>query len=234
MRVGSILGGVRYLGGAIALVALILVVGQRSQQPAMVHAQLASPSISVTFGLSEVWTPSNNAITALHSCQNQDFSCVQPIMQADGASDDAVAFYRLTEWFLADIQNTGVVQLATVFNPWRANENDQPALLGGMPIAIYPEQLSVGNQGDAENDPAYQALKAANPDLLFWTPGPSFEGTDVSPEGGQRFIFDYRLLNGCHACAILGLARYAFDFAPDGTFANARYLSIAPPANGGS
>jgi hypothetical protein len=78
----------------------------------------------------------------------------------------------------------------------------------------------------------YVALKASHPDLLFWAPGPTFEGLETSPEGGQRFVFSYRALDGCHACAILAGVRVAFDFAPDGTFGGWRLLNVAPHESG--
>jgi len=39
-------------------------------------------------------------------------------------------------------------------------------------------------------------------------------------------MYDYRLLDGCHACAILGLARVAFEFDQDGTFYGAHLVEV--------
>ena len=33
---------------------------------------------------------------------------------------------------------------------------------------------------------------------------PAIHRTDTLPEGGRRFIFRYRVLNGCYVCPILG------------------------------
>jgi hypothetical protein len=194
------------------------------------EAGTTAPLLSIKFGPSEIWKPSQSAVSALHQCQHQSISCVQPIMQQDGASADAIAFFQLTGWFLNEIQNSGVVQLATILNPWAANENLQPALLGGVPAIVYPAEQDFGPL--AEHESGYADLQAAHPNITFWDPGPRPEPMTQSADGGQEFVFDYRLLDGCHACAILGYARFAFDFGPDGTFEGPRFLNITPNTGG--
>ncbi len=46
---------------------------------------------------------------------------------------------------------------------------------------------------------------------MFWGSGPRYEGLESSPQGGQRFILRFRVLEGCHACATLAEVRVAFD-----------------------
>ena len=228
------------LRGSAPLLALailgIISGGQRAVSGTPAFAQGSPSLINVEFGPTEIWMPSQDAITALHQCVNTSFTCVQQVMQKDGASDDAIAFYRLTAWFLSDIQDTGTIQFATVFNPWRANENSQPALLGGIPPVALPEQDAGRDnfESTVEHAIAYAGLKAAYPNVTFWGPGPTLESMDTLPDGGQRFIFDYRLLDGCHACAIVGTARFAFDFAPDGTNEGTRFLGIGPAPTAGT
>jgi len=151
-------------------------------------------------------------------------------MQQNGASADAISFFQLTGWFLSDIQNSGIVQLGTILDPWLANENSEPALLGGTPAVVLPADHV--SQASVEHDPGYAALLAAHPNLMFWGFGPRVQPMVQSPDGGQEFVFDYRLLDGCHACAILGYARFGFDFAPDGTFESARFLGLMPSSSG--
>ena len=180
--------------------------------------------ISVSFGPGQVWQPEQTAFAALQQCQDRTFTCVREVMSQSGASSDAVAFFELTGWFLSDISGSpGPVEIGTIFTPWRANENTQTALLGGIPSVLYLERESatVG----AEGSPEFLALKASHPHAMFWGLSPSFESLGTSPEGGQRFIFDYRVLDGCHACVILGYIRAAFDFAPDGTYISGTVLS---------
>lgn len=158
-----------------------------------------------SFGPQQIWSPDGDAIRQLHLCVSAQFACVRLVMQANAATPDAIAFFHL--------------------NPWRANENAQSALLGGNPLVVLPEQE--GARVPVTADPAYLALHTTYPNLFFWTPGPTLEQMGISPSGGQRFIFDYRLLDGCHACAVVGQARIALDFSPDGTYGGATLLGIS-------
>jgi hypothetical protein len=227
-RVGWRVAGAMMAGITTALV--LGIGGGHAGGGPMAGSQSGPSLISIAFGPQEIWQPSREANIALHTCSGQTVSCVQPVMEQDGATPDAIAFFRLTGWFLTDIQDTGVVQLGTVLNPWRANENYQPALLGGTPAVVLLErEIALTNMaGTVERNPDFMALAAENPRALFWGSGPAFEGMDTSPEGGPRFIFDYHVLDGCHACAILADARIAFDFAPDGTFEGPHLLNVVP------
>jgi len=177
------------------------------------------------FGQRHVWRVPDSAVEALHKCTGrirQD--CVKKVMKADGATPEAYEFYRKSGWFLSELKETeGRVSIATLVDPWRANENEQPALVGGKPPIVYPEETDV----DPQKSSGFRSLLAEYPNLLFWKPGPVLEGTTSGPKG-QSFVFRYRLLDGCHACAVRGFARVEFLFAPDGTFRRAALLGILP------
>jgi len=175
------------------------------------------------FGRQNIWHLSRAAITDLHKCTDPiRVDCVHSVMRQHGGSEKAFEFYRRTGWFLSKLKDTGgPVALAWVVNPWRANENEQPALLGGNPVLVYPEEEQV----PLENDAGFKALKAAFPKLMFWKSGPTLETKSVRA-GGESFVFRYRLLDGCHACAIRGWARIEFGFAPDGTYQGTKVLNV--------
>ena len=186
----------------------------------------------VVFGPAEIWQPSDAAIEQLHQCANQAFSCVRRVMEEHGATPDAIAFYQLTGWFLSDIQDTGVVQVGTIFNPWAANENYQLALLGGTPAVIFPNEDAATFGPSLPHNQEYAAIKKAHKDAMYWPFGPTFAGTETSPAGGPRFLLDYNVLDGCHACPVLARVRLAFDFAPDGTKVGVQLLEVIPEATG--
>jgi hypothetical protein len=193
-----------------------------------------STTLSIGFGPSQIWQPSQNAVLQLHMCTDQNFTCVRGVMEADGASAGAIAFYRLTGWFLSNIEDHGPVQLGTIFTPWAANENTQYALLGGIPAVIYPNQAAATFSTALQHNAAYQSIASAHEDAMFWPFGPTVAGVETSPAGGPRFLFDYEVLDGCHACAILAHVRLAFDFAADGTEAGVHLIEVipAPPPEG--
>jgi hypothetical protein len=176
--------------------------------------------ITIAFGPQQVWRPSPTAVDALHQCIDSA-ECVYTVMDQDGASRDAFEFYHLTGWFLVDLKDTGgPVKLATVANPWRVNENEQPALVGGTPAVVYPEDVAA----PVDTDTGFKGLKSEFPLLAFWRQGARLEKSATS-DTGQTFVFRYRLLE-VHSGPVRGWARIAFDFAPDGTYRRAQLLGI--------
>ncbi|MPZ50396.1 MAG: hypothetical protein GEU75_14035 [Dehalococcoidia bacterium] len=175
-----------------------------------------SPLISVGFGPSQIWEPSSQAIADFGRCGPNDLAwrdCVWAVMQRENATRDAFEFFKLTDGFLIDLQGDGQVKLGTIMYRWRANENQQPILLGGDPSVVRPEEIRTTI---ANSNPDFQALQSRNPDVIFWGSGPQLESMSTAADGGQSFIFRYRLLDGCHACAILGYARVQYSFAATG------------------
>jgi hypothetical protein len=178
--------------------------------------------ISIAFGPQQIWnilngTESGDRVTAIHQCAPVDVDwndCIWQAMQQNGGSRDAFDFFKLTDGFLQDLEGEGTVKLGTIAYPWRANEIVQPILLGGDPPIVRVENPAV--HPSVEDDPDYKRLERQHPDIWFWQTGPSLESASVEPDGGQSFIFRYRLLDGCHACEVLGYARVEYDFFPSG------------------
>ena len=225
--VGRLLPRPMALSMVIALMLVALPAGSGRHSA----AQSAGGSISVSFGPSEIFMPPDGFNRSVTDCGPVTVTCVAQAMQESGASAEAIAFYRLTGWMLTDLAGGSPVQRATIFMPWRANENSQPALLGGTPAVVLPEdEVRTITTESWRSDPMFASLIASYPNVMFWGSGPVFEAVDASPSGGQRFIFDYRMLDGCHACATVAFARIAFDFAPDGTYQSTQRLGLIPPS----
>ena len=188
-------------------------------------AAMAPAAAAQGFGQRHVWRVPDAAVGALHKCVGRvRMDCVKKVMAKNGATPEAFEFYRKTGWFLADLKQTdGPIRIATLTDPWRANENEQPALVGGKPPIVYPEETDV----DPATSSGFLALQSEYPNLVFWKPGPVLEG-ESSTSKGQSFVFRYRLLDGCHACPIRGFARVEFLFAADGTFRRATFLGVIP------
>ena len=47
--------------------------------------------------------------------------------------------------------------------------------------------------------------------------------------GGAEIIVSYPLINGCHACQRVGVARYGWDFDATGKFLRTTYIPTPPP-----
>ncbi|MBV8736858.1 MAG: hypothetical protein JO007_06300 [Alphaproteobacteria bacterium] len=77
------------------------------------------------------------------------------------------------------------------------------------------------------SSPAYTEIRHHYPNVTFWPGDRGRSGPKVS-ENGREIIVDYLLRDLCHACAIIGRVRYAFDFDADGKFLGTRLVSVMP------
>src|SRR5262249_48713951 len=150
-------------------------------------------------------------------------------MSALGASSEAIAFTRTYAEqnhgmvaFLQGFRPVDLVDLGYAVFPAAANFNQRWLLLNGSPAIIDVDDFSRLPQADMENDPAFPALRRQYPKVAL------FDGDrspDTLPEmqtrsdGTQEFVIDYPLKDQCRTCAILGTARFSFDFDPAGRLA---------------
>jgi hypothetical protein len=214
----------------ISLALGILAVSASSQHRP--PASVATASVS----LQAVWNPDQKVLSQARSaCQASAFpalgACFAKQMQIAGASSQAVMFMRQlnNEGYLQKFQETGRVDIAWVTYPFRANENSGCLLVNGTPARVDVDNLSQLPRARLNADRTWKALLDKHPKATLWS-GDRSGATGVRAEpqsaGRQRFLVDYRVLDGCHACARLGVVRYAFNFAADGTFRGARYLDV--------
>lgn len=164
--------------------------------------------------------------------QAHDFGkCFVDLMRRLGASAQAVAFARATGdiGYLMQFFKKGRVDLAYVSYPFRANENEGWLLVNGDPSIIDVDAKTNLLERQLEKNPTYLDLKEKFPKIMLFggdrsiTRPPEMIGL---PTKGQRFIIQYRLLNGCHACERVGRARFAFDFDVNGKFVGSTLLDV--------
>ena len=131
--------------------------------------------------------------------------------------------------YAREFQASGTVGLVFVDYMLRANENQGWLLVNGDPPLIDVDNLRALPLENMRADSAYASLAARYPRVMMF---PGDRGGNSRPEveplasRGQRFVIAYRLLNGCHACARLGLARFAFDFDESGRLSGTRFVGI--------
>lgn len=154
-------------------------------------------------------------------------ACVVSIMQQAGASPQAIEFTKMLkgEGYLDSFRKMGKVDLANVFYPFRANENWDFIMINGTPRVIYAGDYDNFKNIDIRKDPLYPSLIRKFPKLELWGHA-EFKAMQRLPDGGQRFIFSFVLLNGCHACEIGGYANIAFNFNSEGIFLGTKLLRL--------
>ncbi len=154
--------------------------------------------------------------------------CLRRIMRATGASSQALAAARLAqgEAYVSQYTPMGDLGLAVLTYPARANTNNVPCILGGRPAMVSTEFSATDL--DLSADPEFPAIRARFPQAELWTVEPEFLAREGEPGGGQRFVFAYPLLDGCHACERAGTARVAHVFDRRKVYQGPRLLGLTP------
>lgn len=181
----------------------------------------------------------NTTTETIRSIQQQcmaksapDFGkCFVDSMSQVGASPQAVAFARATQntGYLAHFVKMGRVDLAYVDYPFRANENEGWLLVNGDPAMIDVDDFALLPKDQLETNQTYLRIKDKFPKVMLFGGDRSLKQPPkmIALSGkGQRFVVEYRLLNGCHACGRVGRAQFAFDFDADGKFLGTTLLDV--------
>jgi predicted secreted protein len=219
---------IRLLSAAWVVLALALAQGQ----PAWAKKRI---------GPEAVWEPSPSEVAAFkEKCASSDpaktRACLIGAMKAAGASKEAQEFTsQLPEpGYMRNFADAAPAGVAYVSFPYRANENNVVYLVNGKPDFVNVDDQSLLPRGDVEKDPVYTALKAKSSEATLW-PGDRYSqgrpSSEPAPGGGVRFLVDYRILNGCHACEELGTAIFSFEFDETGKFKGASLVKVEDSRN---
>jgi predicted secreted protein len=166
----------------------------------------------------------------LQSDKLQD--CFAKEMKKAKASPAAVEFSKqLGEpGFVRDFKVAGPVDIAYVFYPYRANENQSCLIVNGDPAVIDVDNHKLVGAGALKYNATYVALSKNRKEVSLW-PGDRYgtETPDVEmgAMAGAHIIVNYRLREQCHACAVLGHAWYSFDFDAKGKFLGAKLIRVS-------
>jgi hypothetical protein len=107
--------------------------------------------------------------------------------------------------------------------PGRANNNWGYVFVNGTPTVMNPDEAFAAMGSPWSSDAAFLAIEKAHPnawvfpqeDFLDWHT--HFVGESALAGGGQRFTIAAPIIDGCHACAIVGIVYIGYDFGPLGS-----------------
>jgi hypothetical protein len=195
----------------------------------------APPPATAVVGPDAVWSPPAGFLASLHeACDARagDFGdCFVAEMEKAGAPAAAVGFARRTgnQGYLREFREHGIVDVALAEYPFRANENAVCFLANGEPPMIDVDDPARIDRQALSYNAVYAGIVKAYPNVAIFPGRRTGElAVTTSPlrNGGQRFLVDYSLLDGCHACARVGSLRMAFDFGVEGKFVDTRIAAV--------
>ncbi len=195
-------------------------------------------------GPSAVWLPPQDFIAKAHAACDQSHppnysQCFIDQMSGAGAPPHAVSFtlmlYRQSDGqvgIMTAFEKVGPVDVARVMYPLRANDNYGLLLVNGDPDVLDVDDLKQLDQAAMDQNPMYRAVKQKYTATTLFPgdrSGSMWPQVKPLPDGGQQFILGYPLMNGCHACANVGLALFSWDFDAKGKFVGTKYIATPPP-----
>jgi hypothetical protein len=193
-----------------------------------------------------VWQPPADFVTKAHAVCDKGAGpasfpeCFMNQIAAAGAPGAAVSFTRLLYkssdgqvGIMTAIKNFGAVDAAQVFYPLRANDNYGLLLLNGDPPILDVDDLTKLDRAAMEQSPMFQAIKRKFAKTDIWPSDHS--GSSPWPRvqpltgGGTELVVNYLLINGCHACEHVGVARFGWDFDATGKLLHTTFIPTPPP-----
>jgi hypothetical protein len=195
---------------------------------------------------SAVWQPPSDFVTKAHAVCDKAAGpasygqCFVNQVAAAGAPADAVTFTRTLfkqsdreVGIMTAFKKFGPVDAAQVLYPLRANDNYGLLLVNGEPPLLNVDDFQKLDRAAMEQNPMFQAVKQKYPKTELFSGDRSgsapWPRTQPLPGGGTEFVVTYPLLDGCHACASNGLARFGWDFDANGKFLRTVYIPTPPP-----
>jgi len=195
------------------------------------HAAVAADKITAA----AVWHPGPGFMARFHArCDGRSGAgfdaCFAAAMAKAGASRAALDFTRQldNEAYLQALgDSSGAIAVAHVFYPFRANENDAWFLVNGTPALIDVDHRRYLALAAMRSSVAYGEIYRRYRNVTFW-PGDRGASAPAILQNGREFVVGYLLRDLCHACAIIGRVRFAFDFDGSGKFLGTRLASVTP------
>jgi len=182
-----------------------------------------------------IWHPGAGFLARFHAqCDGRRGAafdaCFAAAMAKAGASKAALDFTASlgNQAYLEALDATGgPIAIAHVIYPFRANENDAWLLVNGTPPLIDVDDRRNLAFPQMRSSAAYAEIHRQYTNVTFW-PGDRGASGPQAAHNGQEIIVGYLLRDLCHACAIVGRVRYAFDFDAGGKLLGTRLVAVNP------
>lgn len=166
-----------------------------------------------------------------NSPQQNFKQCLNAYAKQHGATAKEIKFTDLVSGYIAKVQNVGDVSVVYA-GVMGADHSDGYYIVTKKGGFINVDGFAVLKRIEAKikANSQYAAIKQANPKSDL------FPGNHTAPQikqnanKGDSILFNYRILNGCMACAANGKATVAFDFNKQGEFTGVKVVSVTAKA----
>lgn len=186
----------------------------------------APERLSASLGPDSVWSGDG-----VEACRQADAKliddCLLGAMRRSGASAGSIAFTRKliasdSPGYVSAWKQAGVVGIATVTYPFRANTNETSVLVPatGDPIDVDAYQLTAADKARAD----YKAAMADHPDAFLVPPG--MISTESTVDGGVRVMVTTPTAI-CHACQPGVSIVVGYEFDASGHFLRSGVVAVA-------
>ena len=193
----------------------------------LIYSSIYGVQADTDYGPESVWSPDSESQMKILQCISMGKkNCLLDIMKTSGASPAAINVADILdgEGYLSSFEEKGAVDLAIITYPYRANDNFQPVLINGKPQLIFVEEFG---EIDITNDVLYPSLIGRYPQMMKWPGDSRYVGIENPHTGKISYYFAYNLVNGCHACEIVGTVLVAFDFKKNAKFIGTRLVGLS-------
>ncbi len=219
----------------ISIVVLILTL--------MCCAGMSVEPKSAAVGTGAIWSPDPKIIDKMREeCWNVNpfllipqkaAQCCIDIMKGVGAPPEAVAFSSAmlknrtdTFCYMSSFRKISIVDMANIVCPFKDDSTSDMVLLNGQPAIVWINDLNNLNKIDLFSEPEYGKMLRRHNEALLWPFTSGLTGVKKLPGGGERYMFNFRLLNGCEGCPLSGTMTVAYDFSADGHFMGVTLIEL--------
>jgi hypothetical protein len=180
------------------------------------------------------WQAPDEAGEAIKSCK--DWSCAYDVLAKYKAPQETVKFDealqrqapRDTLGYPVAMNGKGRVKAVQFFEPGLGMEGvSEFIFVNGSKDFVRPTD-NVESAADADVD--FQNFKLQYPQVMIW-PEQVFHKETVLPDGSQSFEFQQSLLNGCHACELLGVLDVSYNFDKRGHYTGVTIAGVEADKN---
>jgi hypothetical protein len=224
---------VRRKQNSMKSVLLVLVITFRVSPTTVgqTRSTISSSTSKMEISAQAVWKPREGKWEAIdEKCSRKPSKkfvpCIILDMRKAGASKEAIEFTQSMEGkvYLSSFREMGKVDLAEITRPLLNDPNITDWVFVNASQKVM-ELWDKAKNIDMTRDRNYPSLVRRFPNLELW-PMHEYVTMQRLPQGGQRFVFNFTLLNGCRACELAGSAQLAFDFDESGSYLRTSLVRI--------